>query len=408
MKKIVLGFAALSALIFTSCSNDDDVKPPKVDGPVVITAPATYAFERNGNSNVSFGGQTTRIKMAKELGSALKDNSLTEMQLDGMFAHEEGNADFEDADLNASGKSIRSKVAASIDYFSANTTDAMAIKKYFDDLINLQVSEVFPNWDMTASAGVAGGLDQLDGKTRYINAKGLEYDQAVTKGLIGALMMDQFLNNYMSTAVLDAGDNRANNDNDVLEEGKDYTLMEHKWDEGYGYLYGNEADPAVPSDDSADDFLNKYVKRAADNGFPDLPNEVYTALKLGRAAIVGKDYALRDEQIVIIKEKISMAIALRAVNYLQAGKADLFPTTVDQAHGFYRLSEAIGFIYSLQFTRKPDSNAPYFTKVEVEGFIDQLLPEQGNGFWDIAPATLDQISDTIAAKFEFTVAQAAM
>lgn len=406
MKKIVMRFAALTALVFTACSNDDDVKAPVVDEPVVITAPATYAFERNGNSTVSFGGQTTRIKMAGEMGSAFKDNTKSEIQLDAMFAHAEGGTDFEDADLNASGKSIRSKVAASIDFFSANTTDATAIKEDFDELINLQVSEVFPNWAMTASAGVAGGLDQLSGKTRYMNAKGLEYDQAFTKGLIGALMMDQLLNNYLSTAVLDAGDNRANNDNDVLEEGKDYTLMEHKWDEGYGYLYGNEANPAVPADDSADDFLNKYVKRAADNGFANLPTEVHDAFKLGRAAIVGKDYTIRDAQVAIIKEKISMAIALRAVHYLQAGKADLFPTIVDQAHGFHGLSEAIGFIYSLQFTRKPATSEPYFTKAEVDGFIEQLMVD--NGFWDVTPATLDQISDTIAAEFEFTVAQAAM
>jgi uncharacterized protein YjaZ len=44
--------------------------------------------------------------------------------------------------------------------------------------------------------------------------------------------------------VLDEADNRTNNDAKVLEEGELYTTMEHKWDEAYGYLYG---DPSIPS-----------------------------------------------------------------------------------------------------------------------------------------------------------------
>jgi len=400
MKKTILGIAILSVIAFTSCTSDDDNSTPKAE----IKAPATYVFERNDNNNVSFSGQTTRIKMATEMGSAFKDNSLTKIKLDKMFAEGIG---YTDSDLNTSGKSIRSKVAASKDFFGANTTDATAIKTYFDGLINTQISEVFPNWTVTASNGTAGKLDQTSGKSRYMNAKGLEYDQAFTKGLIGALMMDQILNNYLSPAVLDAGDNIANNDNAVLEDGKDYTTMEHKWDEAYGYLYGNESNPAVPSDDSADNFLNKYVKRAAGNEFPNLPTEVYKAFKLGRAAIVGKDYVLRDKQADIIRGKISMAIALRAVHYLQAGKADLTATAPDVAHAFHGLSEAVGFIYSLQFTREPGKTTPYFTKSEVEGFIAQLMA--GDGFWGFltTQTTLDEISNTIAAKFEFTVAQAA-
>jgi len=68
------------------------------------------------------------------------------------------------------------------------------------------------------------------------------------------------------------------------------------------------------------------------------------------------------------------------------------------------LSEGIGFIYSLQFTRKPNSNEPYFTKSEVSTFMNTLL--SGNGFWDLTTDTLDQMSETVAAKFNFTVSQA--
>ncbi|OIQ19289.1 MAG: DUF4856 domain-containing protein [Flavobacterium sp. MedPE-SWcel] len=398
MKKLALGlFIAASAL--TSCSSDDD---NTVTGPTVV-APATYEFVREGNSTVSFGGQTTRIQMAEELVSAMKDNTNTQAQLEAMFAHVEGENDFNDADLNASGKNVRSKTAASTDYFAANTTAANAIKADFDGWITGQATEVFPNWATTASSGVAGNLQELGSETkRYIAANGLEYNQAFAKSLIGALMTDQMLNNYLSPAVLDAGDNRTNNDADILDEGKDYTTMEHKWDEAYGYLYGNETNPASPVL-GADSFLNKYLSRVdGDTDFAGVANDVYNAFKLGRAAIVAKNYTVRDEQAKIIREKISLVIAVRASHYLQAGAATL---ATDKASAFHDLSEGFGFVYSLQFTRMPNTTTPYFTKAEVDTFISELLA--GNGFWDATPEALNTMSDTIAAKFGFTSAQAA-
>ncbi len=399
MKKFIPGIVALSALFFTSCSSDDDGADTTENE---VATPASYAFIRNGNSTVSYSGQTTRIAMAEELVAALSDTSKTEEELDGMFAHAENAEDFSDSELNASDKSIRSKTAASSDFFSANTTDATAIKAEFDTWIASQVSEVYPEWDNIASSGVAGQLQEAGGGSiRYINAKGLELNQAVTKSLIGALMADQMLNNYLSTSVLDAGDNVANNDNDVLEEGTEYTTMEHKWDEAFGYLYGAETDPEAP-ELGVDSFLNKYLARVeGDTDFEGIAGTIYDAFKLGRAAIEAKNYTVRDEQADIIREEVSKIIGIRAVYYLQQGKVNL---GTDYASAFHDLSEGFGFIYSLQFTREPGTDAPYFTKSEVDGFIDQLMAD--NGFWDVSTETLDQISEAIAAKFSFTVTEA--
>lgn len=399
MKKIAFSLLVIGGL-FTSCSSDDDNSGNDDQN---VEAPVTYQFNRNGNSTVSFGGQTTRIAMSEELVSALKNNTTTEAQLDAMFAHNEGENDFSDPDLNASGKNIRSKTAASTDYFSSNTTDANAIKADFDGWIEAQVAEVFPNWETIATPGNAGQLQELGGgSTRYINAKGLEYNQAFAKSLIGALMTDQLVNNYLSTAVLDAGDNRANNDNDVLEEGKNYTTMEHKWDEAYGYLYGAEENPDTPVL-GADNFLNKYLDRVnSDPDFEGIADDIYNAFKLGRAAIVAKNYTVRDEQAEIIKEKISMVIAVRAVHYLQASKETLGS---DFASAFHDLSEGYGFVYSLQFTRVANTSNPYFTKSQVDAYIAQLMED--NGFWDVTSETLDQISNEISSEFGFTTAQAA-
>jgi hypothetical protein len=344
--------------------------------------------------------------MAEELISALKDETRDEASLDAMFAHAEGDQDFSDPDmlgLNASSKNVRSKTAASADYFSSNSTDANAIKADFDGWISSQVSDVFPNWGNTAEPGVAGLVQELGGSIRYVNGKGLEYNQAVAKSFNGAFLADQICNNYLSSAVLDAGDNVTNNDNDILDDGKNYTTMEHKWDEAFGYLYGAEEDETAPVLE-ADSFLSKYLyKVEGDSDFAGIADDIYNAFKLGRAAIVAKNYTVRDEQVEILREKISMIIGIRAVYYLQGGKSEI--ANGDLPSAFHDLSEGFGFIYSLQFTRNPMTDAPYVSKSMVDGYIATLM--EGNGFWDVTADTLDQMSEDIAAEFGFTVDQAA-
>ncbi|TYP98785.1 uncharacterized protein DUF4856 [Tenacibaculum adriaticum] len=396
MKRIFLSMLAVSVLVFSSCSKDDT---PTTG----VTAPATYKFERAGSSTVSFSGQTTRILMAEELVSALKDPLKTTEALNGMFAHAEGVNDFPDADLNASSKNIHSKTAASKDYFSSNTTEANAIKAKFEAWITAQVDEVFPNWDVDAEVGVAGKIQEAGGgSTRYVNGKGLELNQAFAKSLIGGLMTDQILNNYLSVSVLDEASNVSDNDNDVLITDKNYTTMEHKWDEAYGYLYGAEVDATIPVL-GADSFLNKYVNSVdSDDDFAGIANDIYEAFKLGRAAIVAKDYEVRDAQANIIREAVSKVIAIRAVYYLQTGKESL---STDKAAAFHDLSEGFGFIQSLRFTRSASTNQPHLPVAEIEAFLGVLM--DGNGFWSVSADALDQISTRIASVYGFTVAEAA-
>ncbi|MEO8933775.1 MAG: DUF4856 domain-containing protein, partial [Xanthomarina sp.] len=134
-----------------------------------------------------------------------------------------------------------------------------------------------------------------------------------------------------------------------------------------------------------------------------IAQKVFNAFKLGRAAIVANNYTVRDEQVKIIRKEISRVIAVRAVHYLQTTKVKLAAN--DKAAAFHQLSEGFGFIYSLQFTRKADSVSPYFSHDEVTGFIAELMA--GSGFWDVTESTLDTMSEEIASRFDFTVAQAA-
>ncbi len=400
MKRLI-SFTILT-VIFASCERNGNNN---------VIAPASYSFERDGVSTVSYSGQSDRLAMGGELASALKDDSKTATDLAEMYANQDANGNdvdpFMSADLNASTKNLRSKTAASYLYYSANASESAAIKADFDGWISAQVSDVFPNFSTLAVAGTAGQI--ADGSSvRYVNEAGLEYDQAIVKGLIGAVMGDQMLNNYLDPGVLDAGTNREDNDNSILASGKNYTTMEHKWDEAYGYLFGGAADGANPlstlgGDDS---FLNKYFGRVIGDGdFSTMAQDVYDALKLGRAAIEAGNYEVRDEQAAIIRELVSEVIGIRSVYYLEAGATAL--DGGDMGGGFHDLSEGFGFIYSLQFTHNPDTEAPYFSRLEVNDMLEDLLNASGNGFWDVPTNTLRTLSTDIAARFDFTVDQVA-
>ena len=399
MKKIIVLLISL-LISMTACTrnNDDD------DMMVAVSTPETYSFSRDGNSTVSFSGQTTRIQMANEIINRMKDFSASETTLHDMFSNK--NNSFSNEALNSSSKNVKSKTAASKDFFESNAAGSAAVRADFEGWLTAQVDEVFPAQNTVASEGIAGQI--ADGSsTRYVNAKGLEYNQAFNKSLIGALMVDQILNNYISTSVLDAGSNKDNNNNDIVVDGKGYTNMEHKWDEAYGYLYGTSADKANPNATigSDDSFLNKYLGKVdSDSDFSGIAQTIFEAFALGRAAIVAKDYTLRDAQTAILRENISQVVAVRAVYYLQQGKNLLAAETPDYGAAFHDLSEGYGFVYSLQFTRKPGTNSPYFSRPEVLAFLDQITT--GNGFWDVSPATLEAISTEIASRFNFTVAEA--
>lgn len=365
-----------------------------------VVPPNSYEFKRNGESTVNFKAQNTEILMINEIVSAMTkfDTETTESLLKKL-EHKAGDNDFTNTELNSSGKNVISKIAASKVFTSLSDE----IKNEFKWFIKNQGENVFPNHKNEAIAGKSGQV--FSRKTRYVDAKGIEMNQAFGKGIIGALITDQALNICLSKKVLDAGNNVKNNNNNILESGKPYTTMEHYWDKAYGYVFGgkvkNEADP-ITQQSSHNSFIHKYLLRTdRDENFKGIAQELFDAFKLGRAAIVSKNYTVRDEQIKIIKEKVSLVSAVRAIHYLQAGKDKI--AAGNRKASFHDLSEAYGFIYSLQFSNNPKTNAPYLSHEEVKTALTKLT--ENNGLWTIETETLDSLSEQIAKAFGIIVAQ---
>jgi len=412
MKKLSLLFIGL-ALGFVACDSDDSEAPlGRNNGGIDFEVPNTYDFSRNGKSSVSFGGQTTRLSQGVEILSDFKNFDATFETINNKFENGQG---FDDATLN-NGKIIKSKVAESVDYFSNNSVEQAAIRGDFAGYIDDHVSTILVNYNSidevpVAAKGSAGKLGK-----RLVNRNGLELDQAFNKGLIGALTLDQVINDYLRLAIND--NRRATNDAGTLKEGKNYTEAEHNWDEAYGYVYGASDKDVLDNpnsrhlDNVVDSFLYKYIQRVeADADFKGIADVIFQAFKTGRAAIVAKNYKEANNQANILRKQLSNVIGIRAVYYLKQGANKIRKgglSAINDGSAFHDWSEGYGFIYSLRFTQNPSTRRPYVSKTEVDGFIAQL--EAGNGFWDLAETKnltkIDAMAKVIAAKFDFTVAQA--
>ena len=372
-----LSLLFVSPFIFNSCDTDDDDHDHDHDHDVVV-APATYSFERDGVSTVSFSGQTCRLQMAKDIYDLMNDaDGATVSEFLTMFNEGTG-FDF----AYTCGKNVGGKTAAS-------PTASSTVKTQFEDMFTVLVDEVYPNWTSSASVGVSGQITTSTGSTYQVDGKGLEIDQAFIKGLMGAMVVDQMTNNYLTPSKLD-GDGTTNN-TDGLGAGE-YTDMEHYWDEGYGYLYGYNNEHVGGSDNNANGpaegtgvLVNKYLKKLNEGSHPGIANVIYDAFKLGRAAIVAGDYDLRDSQANIIRENMDKIIAQKAIDYL-SGAAITIESGAPREDTFHGLSEGYGFVMSLQFTS-------YFSNSEVNSMLDQMMA--GNGFWDISADDLNTMVSQI-------------
>ena len=398
---------ALTALILvSSCAKEDDIQyitetitetefvtqteyvtvevPTTVTNTVTVEIPYSYEYARAGKSTVSYSGQTSRLKMADEIYSALNTNTFTKAQLLEMFNDGTG---FSDASLNSSGKKMGNKTAGS-------QLASATVKPMFDAMLTDFADNVIPNWAVDAANGTAGKLTDAT-RSIHVNAKGHEIDQTFIKGIIGAMNLDQIVNNYITPYQLDSGTRIADNDNNVLSSGKDYTDMEHKWDEGFGYLYGQEADATrldlgvSPTGNGTT--LNKYFKKINASNQVGIGITVFDAFRRGRAYIVAKQYDKRDAEATIIKKELSKVMAYKTVDYLNGYMTKI--AAGNTADAFHALSEAYGFVMGLQFTNDGTDN-PYFSNSEVNAFLTLM-----DNFWTVQNSDLEAIRDQVKTKF---------
>lgn len=334
-----------------------------------LQIPDTYTFERDNVSTVNYSGQTERLNMTTEIknyiASANAGTSLSLEKLLNMYTNT-GSA-FSSAELNSSTKKLEDKT---------NPAEVNFIKTILNQAATVS-NQVAQNRTI-ASAGVAGLIERgTSGNFILVNEKGWEFKEMFEKGIMGAVFYHQIFNVYLSESKTGNGV-----ENTLLEEGKNYTAMEHHWDEAFGY-WGVPTDfpngnPVL--DDSHRRFWATYTNGR--NELLQVNEPLMKAYITGRAAIVAKNYALRDAQKEIIIDLHELVAAATAIHYINSSMNSL--SKGDTGSMLHTLSETYGFVKALQFSPRKKISTQ-----EINLILTQDMGENGD-FWKVTMQGLTQ------------------
>jgi hypothetical protein len=238
------------------------------------------------------------------------------------------------------------------------------------------VQGIFEGWMTAAAAGSPG-----DTSASYLQASsGLEWTQMIEKGLMGACFANQLTSNYL--AGLESDDNI-----DVVDAaaGKYYTVMEHHWDEAYGYF----TDAVDYPTNGTDRFWGKYANKSYLEDNLGSATDISTAFRTGRAALsVGNTTdALAQRDIIIAEVKLMQAGM--AIHYLNDVKSKIGTASQDAIN--HSMSEALAFIMGIQFI----TDTPDMSSADVNALVNQIEPAVA-GF-TMSVNSINSVIDQIAA-----------
>lgn len=356
VKKLTLSLLSLALFGLTSCEDDDQQDQP-------AALPSTYNFE-----NVSYTGQENRLDMLSEIVSYVKTSNdgdyVDESQVFAMFNNQ--GYTWSKAELNNSTKQIANKTSE----------DALAMGEWISELDSISQN---PG---TGSNGEAGLVQSNSGTKQYLfNADGFELAQLIEKGAMGALAY------YQATAVY-TSDSKMDVDNESVEAGKG-TAMQHHWDEAFGYW-------GVPKDFGSEDFTYdsnadyhrfwaKYTNAMDEHLGSN--SKLMNAFIKGRDAINRKDYDTRDAAIAEVRNEWELVCAAMAIHYLNGAKAEF----ADDALRNHQLSEAVAFIWSLQFNPTQE-----LTDTEIN---EGILGAYFTNLYEISVQDITSVKDMLAERY---------
>lgn len=376
MKPIYLFMLTAITGALVSCGGEE-VDPNNYD------VPSTYEFiDDSGKSTVSYSGQTTRLNQLGEITTYMKSANtpgvaLSAEQLLEMYSNNDGQgSSFFSDDANGVDKQLKNKTARG----DANYT--AIYENYFTEMAAASATTVEGQYN--GAPGQAGVI-QSGEKAYLVNENGLEYTQIIEKGLMGAVFYDQIQNVYL-------GEEKLNVDNTEAvdpENGKFYTVMEHHWDEAYGYFTSATDFPT----NGTDRFWGKYSNTV--DALLNTNETIASAFRTGRAALSNDDLDTRDDQIVIIRTELERVCAGTAIHYLNGSIANF----TDNAVRTHELSEAAAFLEGLYFS------SPHTTRLtasQITEITDLLKNESGDyDFYNVTVQDLTQARDLLSSHMGF-------
>lgn len=316
-----------------------------------FTIPTSYDLD-GAFAPGAYNGQSRRLAQLQEIADSSRNEPIY-WNLREAIANE--NRD-QFASADAQGNSdIRTKIDE-LNFDNGNTSVADRFAELADSLT--QSSQA--NYTITASNGRAGMITTGSNK-RHVSGNGLEYIQLLEKGLYGAMMYDQMVDDYLRPTQAGAENEAGNNESaagaDYAELGTD---RQHRFDEVFGYLGANpDTYPNTANTSNGDgQFIANYTFDFSDeieDAFGiNIAQSLMDAFIFGRAVLkAGQGFGPDDETTnevyynaarSDIKLYTELGLAAAAYHYLNDAIADI--TDEDKLH---HLSEALAFIYALSF-----------------------------------------------------------
>ncbi|MES2430460.1 MAG: DUF4856 domain-containing protein [Bacteroidota bacterium] len=317
--KIPVLLVIMSAFLFTSCKKTETIY-------TYYTVPTTYTFD-----NVDYSEATVRVNMYQGLSTYLGRGLTRQLSQDtANYLWNNTNAAFT-SEFLVNLQNTKDVLNASPLNISGKTSDFADFKKLIDSAVKLSESNT-----AAGDYNVPGILLTTNSTKRLVNYAGLEFNQAVAKGLMGALQMAN---------IIDLLNKVAGADNNTVTLGTG-TAMQHNWDLAFGYA-------SFPKTyDSSIQYANTVLDRPLGIGgyyrergrYIQAGGKIFEAFRKGRAAITAKDYATRDAAIATIKEYLEKTLAAACYEYANVGM-----TGSNWAERFHGLSEGYGFALGLKY-----------------------------------------------------------
>jgi len=293
-------------------------------------------------------------EMVAYIKEANAGTSLSEQKLLEMYSN--NNFPFSDTSLNNSDKELRNKTY---------TQEISFFEGILSDIAQASQSAAY------ATQGSAGLILRSANNYILVNEKGQEYAQLISKGLMGAVFLNQIYNEYLTDAKTGSGV-----DNKDLIEGKNYTLLEHHFDEAFGYWGVNVAFDA----NGKNQYWGNYS--LGDEGYPPASEALKNAFLTCRTAIINKDYEALDLQKAIIYKQFEITVAAGVIRYIDEVLENI--NNPDKGEMFHAASEGLGFIWALKYN-------PYKTISDEQ--LDQLMNTtfgDSADFWTISADNLNK------------------
>jgi hypothetical protein len=321
-----------TALLLTACFES----PNKNDEPTEVTPPATYVFlGANGQSSVDYAGQTTRLLLIADIqsfaqspgASTYTGGAITVADILKYYQH-----------VDADSLSIRTSVAGKT-LFHTKYAQIASGKSLHDKVSSANVigygvpmDSLVRRW---AAVIAANSQDSAKRKTTaiYLDSNDVNVAQLISKGLAGAVAYHQALGFYLAEVTA--------KDNAAPVSGKNYTAMEHSWDEAFGYFgaainYSSYSDDTLNiaaasyRDDNTDgkiDFRSEYnfsmmgrytARRDRGLAGQDWSGDAFKAFLRGRALISAKATAAEiTAQRAIISDVWDKTFASNTIAYIR-------------------------------------------------------------------------------------------